>query len=260
MGNIELTKHYLAMQPVQGKMPEVAYFDIIQALDSFFNGNWTWELAHQEFAMDNSQVATTVTLYTPAHIYTGRATCPVKEFGAAHLYALLEASKTFIQKSNNSNPAPQQGQPPVGNMTSEQIMNAINGNNGQIDSSAQFYNHKDEHNVQADSVPFDQMTNNANQQLQQEMGMGNAMNPPQPQTNPQNGQQNNDEYNKPQEKYNGYSQSQIDRIEEFKKQWDVVNNQMFSNYVNMWHNGWNKSNLNPQNIEEFLAWTKQLGK
>lgn len=252
MGNNELTKHYLSMQPISNLMPEAAYFDIIKALDAHFQHNWTWELESTVFAMDNSMVAATVTLYTPGRIYVGRATCPVKEFANAHLYALVAAAETFTQKSG-VNPNQPPVAPPSGNMTSEQIMNAINGNGGQIDSSAQFYNHKDENGVQSDSVPFNEMSDKAHNELQQEMGMGNAMNPPQPPSQ-------NDDYNKPKQELGGYSQSQVDRITQFKKQWDIMNNEMFNNYVDMWKTGLTKRDLNPGNIEDFLAWTTKLGK
>lgn len=257
MGNNELTKHYLSMNPVSNLMPEAAWFDIIKALDTHFQHNWSWELDSTVFAMDNSVVAATVTLYVPGHVCTGRATCQVKEFANAHLYALVEASKTFTQKSGvNPNQPPAA---PSGNMTPEQIMNAVNGNGGQVDSTAQFYNHKDANGVQSDSVPYDNISNKADKEIQQETGMANVMNPPQS-DNSQNGQQNNDDYNAPKQEFGGYSQSQIDRINAFKKQWDVMNNEMFTNYVSMWKNGLTKRDLNPGNIEEFLAWTTKLGK
>lgn len=259
MGNNELTKHFLSMQTVSGLMPEVAYFDIVKALNQYTSGNWAWELISETFAMDNSVIAVTVQLYIPGHVFSGRATCPVKEFANAHLYALVDAAIPFTSKSG-VNPNQQPQSPPSGNMSADQIMNAINGNGGNIDSSAQFYNHKDANGVQSDSVPFDGMSDKAHQELQNEMGMGNAMNPPQQPDNSNNSQQNNDEYNRPQEKLNGYSQSQIDRIAAFKKKWDVMNNDMFNNYVRMWNKDMTKKDLNPQNIEQFLAWADTLGK
>lgn len=258
MGNNELTKHYLSMQPISGLMPEAAYFDIIKALDAHFQHNWAWDFGNTVFAMDNSVVSATVTVYAPGHIYTGRATCQVKDFANLHLYALVEAAQTFTQKSGvdpNQQPAP-----PSNNMTPEQIMNAVNGNGGQVDSAAQFYNHKEANGIQADSVPYSGMSDKANHELQQEVGINNAMNPPQPPDNSQNGQQNNNDYNAPKQELGGYSQSQIDRINQFKKQWDIINNEMFSNYVDMWKTGLTKRDLNPQNIEDFLAWTTELGK
>lgn len=253
MGNTELTKYYLSKQPIQNKMNEVPYFNIIKALDAHFQGDWTWELINETFAMDASQIGMTVILYVPGHVYSGRAVCPVKEFGLVHLFALVDASQSFTIKSGqNGQPNNNQQQPQ--NMTSEQIMNAING--GPVDSAAQFHNAKDQNGQQAQEIPYNQVTDNAHQQMNQEM-FGNQMNPPQP---PQNTQPNNDEYNKPQERLRGYSQSQLDRIDAFKKQWDIMNNEMFSNYVSMWHDGYTKKDLNPQNVEDFLAWTQGLGK
>lgn len=257
MCNTELTKHFLSLQPSSGMMEETAYFNIVGALEKHFNGNWSWELVNETSAMDKSVVSATVTLYVPGRVYTGRATCPVKDFASVHLYALLDACSTFMKKANGIQTQNQSAGQQTGNMTAEQIMNTVNGTNG-VNNAAQFYNHKDENNVHSGELPFNSMTQNATQEIQQEMGMGNAMNPPQ--NPPQNTQPNNDEYNMPNANLGGYSQSQVDRMNEFKKNWDVANNDQFSNYVRMWHPGFTKKDLNPNNIEDFLAWTKRLGK
>lgn len=245
----ELTKYYLSKSPITNqKMKETAYFNIIRAIDAYFNGDWTWELISETSAMNNTRVAATVALYVPGHVYTGRAVCDVKEFGVVHLFALVDACQTFMQKDTSGQSNNQQTQN-TGNMTPEQIMNAINGSE-QVNNSAQFYNHKDEHGVQSESVPYENVSDNAHKELQQEVGIGNNMNSP---------EQAND-YDTPKESLHGYSQHQLDRIEAFKKKWDVVNNEMFNNYVIMWNKSMTKANLNPQNIDGFLDWTENLGK
>lgn len=251
MCNTELTKYYLSKSTnLTSKMPETAYFDIIKSLDVYFNHDWTWEFISETFAMNNTKVAATVALYTPGHVYTGRATCDVKEFGNVHLFALVDASRSFMDKPNSqSSPSSQQTQQNTGNMSPEQIMNAINGG-GQIDSAAQFYNHKDADGTQSESVPYENISDKAHKEIQEDMGLGNNMNQPQQPS----------DYSQPKENLHGYSQQQLDRIEAFKKKWDVTNNQMFNNYVVMWDKTMTKANLNPQNIDSFLDWTDRLGK
>ena len=41
MSNTELTKYYMGLQLNTNKMPEVAYANIIPALNKHFNGQWT---------------------------------------------------------------------------------------------------------------------------------------------------------------------------------------------------------------------------
>ena len=254
--NNELTKFYLSQSSVQvNPMPETAYFDIIKALDKHFNKCWAWTLESETFAMNDTRVSATVHLYVPGHVYTGRATCEVKDFATVHLFALTDACQTFMEKEN-ANPI-QQPSPQTNNMTSEQIMNAINGNN-QMNNAAQVYNHKDSNGVQSDTVPYDGVTDQAHKELENEIN--GAMNQPtQPNPSQNNAQQNSD-YERPKPELNGYSQRQIDDIEKFKQKWDIVNNQMFNNYIQMWNKNFTKANLNPQNIDDFLKFTEKLGK
>ena len=96
MSNTELCKYYMGLLLNNDKMPSVAHTDIIPALNRHFHDQWTWEIADERFAMDNTVVCTTVTLYTPGRIYTGRSLCKIKDYETNHLAALLDACQSFI--------------------------------------------------------------------------------------------------------------------------------------------------------------------
>lgn len=262
MSNPELCKFYLGMQPTNTTIPEVAYADIIPALDKHFGTHWTWELADERFAMDNSTVCTTVTLYTPGRIYTGRSLCKIKDYHASHLFAILDACQSFIKKQTaTSNASAQNNAPAPGQqMTPEQIMNAIGQqtSTAPVDTAAQFYNHKNENGIPLQGVPIDSMTENCFNELAQETS--NAVAQPQPQPQPQTQPANND-YDAPLDKYKGFSQRQIDRLNQFKKDFDIMNDEMFGNYVNTWDKTLtSKSQITPANANAFLDWVESLGK
>lgn len=259
MSNTELTKYYMGLQQNTNKMPEVAYTNIIPALDKHFGGQWTWELADERFAMDNSAVCTTITLYTPGKVYTGRSLCKIKDYSSNHLFAILDACQTFINHNVAAQPQQAQPTPASQQMTPDQIMNAIGQQpqqQQQVNTAAQFYNYKDPNGMPADAVPFDAMTDNCHQELQQEMGMA-------PQTPPQPApiDPNSPDYDAPQDKYKGFSQRQIDRLNKFKKDFDILNDGMFGNYVNTWDKSLtSKKDITPANADAFLAWAENLGK
>ena len=254
MSNTELTKFYMELQPNTNKMTEVIYTNIISALDKHFNGQWTWELADERFAQDNTTVCTTVTVYTPGKVYTGRSLCKIKDYASNHLFAILDACQTFIEKnlvqSKQAQPNPETQQ-----MTSDQIMQAIAQQpQQQINTAAQFYNYKNEQGIPTGQVPFDALTDNCHKELQQEMGMS-------PTTQLQ--QQDNvaSGYDTPQDRLKGFSQHQIDRLNQFKKDFDILNDEMFGNYVNTWDKSLtSKKDITPMNVEGFLTWAENLGK
>lgn len=271
MSNTELTKHYLAMQQNTQIMPETAYFDIIDALQKHFNGQWTWELADEKLIMDGTTVSTTVTLYVPGKVCTGRSLCKVKDYHNNHLFALLDACKTFMEKKTNSFT---KGQPsnnesdPNHNMTPEEIMKAMgNPPQEQVNTAAQFYNYKDTNGMPAEGVPFDSMTENCHNELNQEMGFNTPQNntqsqPIQQQNNPQiNMNNNNVDYNAPQARLKGFSQRQVDGINKFKEEYEIVNDEMFGSWVNTWNpNLTSKKDIIPDNVDAFLEWVDKMGK
>ena len=275
MSNTELTKYYLAMQPNTQIMPETAYFDIIEALQRHFNGQWTWELADEKLIMDGTTVSTTVTLYIPGKVCTGRSLCKIKDYHNNHLFALLDACQTFMEKKTNNfmkgQPQNNESDPNHNTMTADEIMKAMgNPPQEQINTAVQFYNYKDNNGMPADVVPFDSMTDNCNQELNQENGINTPQNnvqsqPPMPpqQNNPQMNMNNNQnvDYNAPQARLKGFSQRQVDGINKFKKDYEITNDAMFDSWVNTWKPELtSKKDIIPDNVDEFLKFIDDMGK
>ena len=275
MSNTELTKYYLAMQPNTQIMPETAYFDIIEALQKHFNGQWTWELADEKLIMDGTTVSTTVTLYIPGKVCTGRSLCKIKDYHNNHLFALLDACQTFMEKKTNSfikgQPQNNESDPNHNTMTADEIMKAMgNPPQEQVNTAAQFYNYKDNNGMPAEGVPFDSMTNNCHQELNQEVGINTPQNntqsqPPMPpqQNNPQMNMNNNQnvDYNAPQARLKGFSQRQVDGINKFKKDYEITNDAMFDSWVNTWKPELtSKKDIIPDNVDEFLKFIDDMGK
>ena len=275
MSNTELTKYYLAMQPNTQIMPETAYFDIIEALQRHFNGQWTWELADEKLIMDGTTVSTTVTLYIPGKVCTGRSLCKIKDYHNNHLFALLDACQTFMEKKTNSfmkgQPQNNESDPNHNTMTADEIIKAIgNPPQEQVNTAAQFYNYKDNNGMPAEGVPFDSMTDNCHQELNQEVGINTPQNniqsqPPMPpqQNNPQMNMNNNQnvDYNAPQARLKGFSQRQVDGINKFKKDYEITNDAMFDSWVNTWKPELtSKKDIIPDNVDEFLKFIDDMGK
>ena len=275
MSNTELTKYYLAMQPNTQIMPETAYFDIIEALQRHFNGQWTWELADEKLIMDGTTVSTTVTLYIPGKVCTGRSLCKIKDYHNNHLFALLDACQTFMEKKTNSfikgQPQNNESDPNHNTMTADEIIKAIgNPPQEQVNTAAQFYNYKDNNGMPAEGVPFDSMTDNCHQELHQEVGINTPQNntqsqPPMPpqQNNPQMNMNNNQnvDYNAPQARLKGFSQRQVDGINKFKKDYEITNDAMFDSWVNTWKPELtSKKDIIPDNVDEFLKFIDDMGK
>lgn len=259
MSNTELCRHYLNLTPVTEMMNEVSFFDIITALDKHFNRQWTWEVADEILIMDGSMVSTTVTVYIPGRVLTGRSLCKIKDYNESHLRAIVDACNTFTIK-NMSVTNPVTNNTVNQQMTPEQIMTAIGGQNPAnqpVNTVPQFDNYKDAQGIPNQGVPFDQMTDNCHQEIQQSMGMTTpAMNPP------QQPQQNSDVgYDTPNPKLKGFTQHQIDRMNKIKQELEIVNDQMFDNYVQTWNPSLSrKADIIPSNVESFLAWAEDLVK
>ena len=275
MSNTELTKYYLAMQPNTQIMPETAYFDIIEALQRHFNGQWTWELADEKLIMDGTTVSTTITLYIPGKVCTGRSLCKIKDYHNNHLFALLDACQTFMEKKTNSfmkgQPQNNESDPNHNTMTADEIIKAMgNPPQEQVNTAAQFYNYKDNNGMPAEGVPFDSMTDNCHQELNQEVGINTPQNntqsqPPMPpqQNNPQMNMNNNQnvDYNAPQARLKGFSQRQVDGINKFKKDYEITNDAMFDSWVNTWKPELtSKKDIIPDNVDEFLKFIDDMGK
>ena len=140
----------------------------------------------------------------------------------------------------------------------------------QINTAVQFYNYKDNNGMPAEVVPFDSMTDNCHQELNQEVGINTPQNntqsqPPMPpqQNNPQMNMNNNQnvDYNAPQARLKGFSQRQVDGINKFKKDYEITNDAMFDSWVNTWKPELtSKKDIIPDNVDEFLKFNDDMGK
>lgn len=255
MSNTELIKFYMGLQTNNELMQEVPYTDIIPALDKHFNKQWTWELSNESFFKNDNDmccVSTTVVVYTPGRIYTGRSLCKIKDYCNNHLYAILDACESFIAKNTVSNDVQTLSNQIAPQMTPEQIMDAVKAINESaqeqvVNSAAQFYNYKDQQGMPSDTVPYESITDNCTKEIHAEI-------------TGQVSQQPND-YDTPQERLKGFSQHQIDRLNKFKKDYDILNDDMFNNYVRTWDKTLSgKRDITPNNVESFLEWVNDLGK
>ena len=125
-------------------------------------------------------------------------------------------------------------------MTPDQIMNVVNSNQQPAQNVEQL---NPIIPSAGDEIPF----NSAVDAIQQGM---NAMQQPIP-----------DDYDTPQPRLKGFSQHQIDRLNKFKTDVDILNDEMFGNFVNTWDkNLTSKNDIVPSNANAFLDWAENLGK
>ena len=256
MSNTELTKYYMSLQFNNNKMNKVSHDNILSELDKHFNYQWTWELDDEKILLDNTAVSTTITLYTPGKIYTGRSYVKIKDYQVNHLYAILNACQSFMETNDiNNNQSIVNENINNQQMTANQIMEALNQQPQQsVNTVNDFYEYKKSDSNLPDGVPFDEITDNCFNELQQELG-AKSSSPIQQESN--NGQ----DYDAPLDKYKGFSQRQVDRLNQFKKDFDIINNEMFGNYVNMWDNNLHdKNHITPTNANAFLDWIDELKK
>lgn len=252
MSNLELTKHYLNLQTKTNAtpIPRVQPAEIISVLNKHFDGQWTWELADEKLIFDDTVLCTTVTVYVPGNVLTGRSIVKgYNEFSTNHLNAIVNACRnlmdTEIQSSQPT--APVEAQQST-QMTPEQIMSAIGQTPVTIMPQLETLNQPVP--TMADEVPF----NTAVDTIQQ--GMAQMQQPA-----PQPMQQQTDDYDAPQPRLKGFSQRQIDRLNKFKVDFDIMNDDMFGNFVNTWDKTLtSKNDIVPSNANAFLDWAENLGK
>ena len=142
-------------------------------------------------------------------------------------------------------------------MTPDQIMNAINQQTNNIPQP----NYQGQNGAMPNNNQVGTMTDTYQPNLQQNANMSSPV-PPQPMNNQYQPQQNmNIDYDAPQDRYKGFSQRQIDRLNQFKKDFDIINDDMFGNYVNTWDKTlFSKQDIIPANVDGFLNWVENLGK
>ena len=180
-----------------------------------------------------------------------------------------------MEKKTNSfmkgQPQNNESDPNHNTMTADEIIKAMgNPPQEQVNTAAQFYNYKDNNGMPAEGVPFDSMTDNCHQELNQEVGINTPQNNiqsqpsmPSQQNNPQMNMNNNQnvDYNAPQARLKGFSQRQVDGINKFKKDYEITNDAMFDSWVNTWKPELtSKKDIIPDNVDEFLKFIDDMGK
>lgn len=279
MSNLELCKHFMGLTP-KTHMPVVSNpSDIIRALDRHFSGQWAWEVTDERiYDSVETRVMTTVAVYVPGRILTGRAFTDIDGYHSNHFTAIFNACQSIMEAQQGNNvgnttqqsapvstpqPEPQQtNQSSSMQMTPEQIMAMANGtpapapeqpkqqNNGMINTREEFYNYT-ENGQPVDAVPFDKISDQCHKELEEELFAG-KMNPPVDPNAPAVPQANNNP--------KGFTPEQIQKVNQFKKDFDIVDDAMFANFVNSWNSNYHsKKDLTPENVDEFLQWANGLG-
>lgn len=262
-------------------IPNAQDKSIFTILDECFGANWTWELADEKFYADGTSVCTTVTVYIPGRVLTGRSMCKLKDYPSNHERAVDNACLHITEEvkiCQQVSPLLDSEMAKTQNMTPEQIMESLNNMtegfteqpiqntpNTPIESNIQQFPNKSINEL-LDNTPEDfpiYSGSETNQQVAQDINTQPAQeplptSPPQPQLNTQTTEYGPDD---PQPRYKGFSQNQIDGINKFKSDFDVINDNMFANYVKTWNKELkDKNDIKPDNVDEFLKWIDTLGK
>lgn len=223
MLNNALTEKFLSKPPVPiTQVKEVPYDKIISLLRSVTKGDFSWNIAGEEFVTIEGEmcVMTTVTLYVPGYVSTGRSLIKIKRYADNHLFALLDAAKNldvFIARQDPD----------------------------KINTNAEFVNAKDDNGMPTESVSFDKITKEAEHDI---LGM-NAPEQGQPQTQAQV------------QKSAKFTPEQIKRLRNIQVEHEIHNPEEFGRYVHSWSNGklTSKSDITPENADSFLEYMDSLG-
>lgn len=268
MNNPELCRYYMQQENTVKIIPNVPGKNIIDILDEAFDKNWTWELTDERFYADGQSVSTTVTVYLPGRVLTGRAMCKLKDYLDNHERAIDNACFRLMgtmQPYQSVSPLLESEMAKTQNMTAEQIMaslshtaslNPVNSDTQPINSSSSEVGIPEvsQNTINPETA---QMPATPPAQLKTQESI------PTTQTNtsatpPVDGVYGPDD---PQPRYKGFSQSQVDKLNQFKADFDILNDDMFANYVKTWDKALkSKGDITPSNVNAFLAWVDSLGK
>lgn len=218
---------------------------------------YTWETVRDE-RIDNQQSVIEVRIYLPGNILYGRFVYKTADASNAHLYAINEAIKTIVpiqvqenveQLTNHSEqsvPIATSTQQNATPLSQEEILDMVQKqNNSKITTAEQF--EKDPR----EEVPFEDLDMDLNELDKLLSGTSS----------------NNKVYesDKPvqqsQPVSHGFTQEQINAINEFKQRLNITNDIMLGNYINSWDNKLSKKeDLTPANIDSFIEWAHSVGK
>lgn len=259
MANSTLTKYFMDQEPIPGLMPDVEYTEIIKALNNRFGNEWTWELVDDTIIeiANGKKIMTTVTLYVPGRVYTGRSLCQATEYAYNHLRALYDASGSFIDKSNSGvNNTPQNNTSIQSNqMSVDQIAAMMAGNGTFVNNKADMINYPSQDGTPAGGVNFDAISEQGHQEIAYTQPSQATVPQPQPTPAPQPVHTGISEA----QKQAGWTEEMLTAINNFKQENQITNDEEFSNWVNIWHPGWTKKNIRPENVFEFIEGVKNLG-
>lgn len=276
--NTQLISHFLSMQVNTSVMPKAAANDIVTTLDKHFGSQYAWEISDEKLIMDNTMVSTTVTVYIPGRVLTGRSLSKIKEYGDNHLRALVDACSVIMDNMQGKNESKIGDTTPQSySMTPDQIMSMVNQNNAAPKPEvAQVNNNQGSCDTSIfDNLPFtmdpngygDAYMTQSDDQYFYGGQEDNAPNVPHMQSTSQPQQQaplntsNNIEYTQPNPALNGYSQCQVDRMNRVKNDLDIVNDTMLGSWIGTWNSAFtSKRDLNPMNIDDFLDWAENFSK
>ena len=215
------------------------------------NIKYTWETVKDE-RIDSMQSVIEVRVYLPSNILYGRHVYKTVDASDAHLYAISNAIQLIVQEDERqkpiiidsektekietlmSQPTLKPTEQPV---TQEEILNMIQQNNNTKITTAEQYM-----NDTREEVPFDDLELNSDELDKLLSGKIQTTQTQQPVSY-------------------GFTQDQINGINEFKKTMNITNDAMLGNYINAWNNKlYRKEDLTPENINSFIEWTKSVGK
>lgn len=261
--NTQLTNHFLNMPFHADTMHAVSHNDIIPALDKHFNRQWAWEVTDEKLIMDNTMVSTTVAVYIPGRVLTGRALAKIKDYGENHLRALVNACSIItVQTVQTKMEAPVT--PANAQMTPDQIMSMVGAQSPAAPAPTPAMSLP---NDPREEIPFDEYDDlpftmgpdtRTSQPVMQQPQQNMTTPAPQPQYQPQ---PVDSAYNQPNPALNGYSQCQVDRMNRVKQALDIINDNMLNNWISTWNSAFtSKKDLNPMNIDKFLDWAEDFAK
>ncbi len=210
----------LQMEPITPKMSESSWTNILESLEGFTKGNFCYKIVNEQFVKEN--VMTTVELYIPGRVFTGRALCKIEDYSKAHLHALVDASRLFSSSDGVLTPSKQ--------FSPEDIL-------GMVNSAVQADNYTDKVGKPTDEIPMDAITNKGQTDIQKADGLIKEQN------------------------RTRYTQEEIKFLRQMQVDLDIKTPEEFGKYVHSWSKGKysSKSDINPNNVQSFIEYIKSLG-
>ena len=234
---------------------EVTLSNLVETLNKTFDYSWTWEIADEKIVMNDTMVSTTVSVYVPGKMLTGRSICNIENYSTNHLRAILNAVSFILpissfEEISNTNqvqqPVPQQ---PQQTEKSYEVFEPINNIQTQPNNPVQ-------NNAQMTPDQIMAMVNNQQPIIQNSIPQQEQVHN-QPQSTQVNQQVQNSQYDTPIPEKKGFSQRQLDRMANFKTSCNIINNDMLVNWINLWNSSYTRiSDITPTNIDEFLTWAE----